>query len=143
MRLWYNDGMRILLIDDDRSLRFVPAAAEVIVARTSAAALKVLEKDIDFWDEVWFDHDLGLLSDGKEDDTLPVLSHFSYLAVQDTPVPVGKLYVHTGNNVGQKALVDGFRRYGYRPIVGVDLKSAFVVPEKDTVVFQRGWDNRV
>lgn len=134
--------MRILLIDDERSLRAVPAEAEVVVARTSAAALKVLEKDIEGWDEVWFDHDLALLPDGTKDTTIPVLNEIAYRWFSENPVRIQKIYIHTGNNVGKATLVNSLRRYGYQVIEGVDLKKAFIITE-ELEVLSRGWVNRV
>ena len=114
---------RILLIDDLRNFRIVPKG-ELVIARTSAEALAILEQQND-WDEIWFDHDLGE-PDGKLDTTMRVVDFLSERAFNDNPVNVGVVYVHTSNTVGRQQILASMKRYGYRAIP-VDAQPVFIV----------------
>jgi hypothetical protein len=106
----------ILLIDDLRVFRIPPPDAEVHIARNSAAALTILQANPHFhWDEIWFDHDLGMVSD-KEDTTLPVADYLSERAFFDSPVSVGTVFIHTSNPVGARVLTTTLQRYGYKTV---------------------------
>lgn len=100
---------RILLIDD---LRDFVDARECVIARTSAEALQILTLGESF-DEIWFDHDLGLLDSGVPDTTMVVVDLLSELAYNGTPYPVGIVYVHTSNPVGGKQIASSLSNYGY------------------------------
>jgi hypothetical protein len=103
------DTTRILLIDDLRDFR---DARDCVVARTSAEALEIL-KLAEAFDEIWFDHDLGLLNNGVPDTTMVVVDFLSELAYNDTPYPVGVVYVHTSNPVGGSQITSSLTNYGY------------------------------
>lgn len=112
---------KILLIDDLRNFR---DNRNCVIARTSAEALEVLNTGQSF-DEIWFDHDLGEL-DGQVDSTMVVVDFLSELAFNDTPYPVGTVYVHTSNPVGRKQIVDSLTRYGYS-VYKVNAPDHFIV----------------
>jgi hypothetical protein len=114
----------VLLIDDLRNFRETPEDANVVIARTSAAALVELEKDV-AWDEIWFDHDLGE-PEGVLDTTMPVVDFLSERAYFDNPVSVNRVIVHTSNSVGRDQITQSLRHYGYSVSV-VDAKTFFIV----------------
>jgi hypothetical protein len=102
----------ILLIDDLRDFRVVLPGHDVTIARTSAAALAILNEKSD-WDEVWLDHDLGLLADGTVDDIMVVVDYFSERAFNDNPVNTPVIYVHSSNPVGVRQMIASLNNYGY------------------------------
>lgn len=107
----------ILLIDDLRVFRALDSDSVVLhVARNSAEALAILKENPEtVWDEIWFDHDLGMV-EGKEDTTLPVADYISERAFFDAPVSVKTLFIHTSNPVGARILSTTFQRYGYKTV---------------------------
>lgn len=106
----------ILLIDDLRVFREIPEDSELHIARTSAEALTILKDNPDkVWDEVWFDHDLGMVDD-KADTTLPVADYIAERAFFDNPISIGKAYIHTSNPVGATTLTTTLQRYGYQTV---------------------------
>jgi hypothetical protein len=107
-------GPAVLVIDDLRSFAF-----DAVYARSSMAALAVLERD-GGWDEVWFDHDLG-----GADTTIPVLDRVAELAFDGTPLRVAQMVVHTSNPAGRATLVRVLRRWGY-DVVCVDAAAHVV-----------------
>jgi hypothetical protein len=106
----------ILLIDDLRVFRHVEADAELHVARNSGEALALLQANPDkHWDEIWFDHDLGIVNDAI-DDSLPVVDYIAERAFFDNPVSVGTAYVQSSNPAGIKAIFATLQRYGYKTV---------------------------
>jgi hypothetical protein len=118
----------ILLIDDLRVFRTPEIDAEIRIARNSAEALTFLQENPDqYWDEIWFDHDLGIVND-KEDTTLPVADYLSERAFFDNPVSVGTVFIHTSNPVGARVLTTTLQRYGYKT-VRVQAEDVFSIDE--------------
>lgn len=106
----------ILLIDDLRVFRRVDTDAELHIARNSAEALAILQANPDkHWDEVWFDHDLGIVND-LIDSTLPVADHIAERAFFDNPVSIGTAYIHTSNPAGARDITVTLQRYGYKTV---------------------------
>lgn len=102
---------KILLIDDLRNFR-VPRATHV--ARTSADALKALEANVGVeWDEIWLDHDLGMLPEGWPDTIMRVVDYFCEQAFNDAPVLVKVIKIHTSNPVGARQMMTSLERFGY------------------------------
>lgn len=87
---------RVLVIDDVRTFDF-PAT----YARTSYEGIKALKENN--YDEVWLDHDLGML-DGTDDTIKRVVLYLEYLAHRGTPYPA-TIVVHTANPVGRNMIV--------------------------------------
>jgi hypothetical protein len=103
--------LKILLIDD---LRFFRDLRNATVARTSAAALTILTSEPEFeWDEIWLDHDLGLLPEGWPDTIMRVVDYFCEQAFNNFPVKVGVIKIHTSNPVGAKQMITSLERFGY------------------------------
>ena len=105
----------ILLIDDLRNFRDPSITAQTTIARTSAQALTFLEESND-WDEIWFDHDLGELTDGRVDSTMVIVDYLCEKAFNDEPVNAGIIYIHTSNPVGAQNIATSLNRYGYRTV---------------------------
>jgi len=103
---------RVLVIDDLRSFRDERVEAEVTYARTSAEALEILN-DGTSYDEIWFDHDLGMIDDDRVDSTMPVVDFLSEMSFNDTPYPVDTVLVHTSNPVGRDNIIRSLSRWGY------------------------------
>jgi hypothetical protein len=93
----------ILLIDDLRDFRAILPGQRVTIARTSAAALTILE-DKDTW---------GELADGTVDDIMVIVDYLSERAFNDNPVNTPIIYVHSSNPVGVRQMVASLTRYGY------------------------------
>lgn len=106
----------ILLIDDLRVFRVAEPDVELHIARNSAEALTILQANPDkHWDEIWFDHDLGMVND-KADTTLPVADYLAERAFFDNHVSVATVFIHTSNPVGARVLTTTFQRYGYKTV---------------------------
>lgn len=103
----------VLLIDDLRDFRSELTPSGLTVARTSEAALNVLERR---WGQIWLDHDLGLKSDGTEDTVMPVVERMCELAFNNRPVDVEVVLVHTSNPAGASTIQKALEAYGYRAI---------------------------
>lgn len=118
---------RVLLIDDLRNFRpgMLAEGTDLRIARTSEEAFEIL-RAVNDWDEIWFDHDLGELPNGRLDTTMGVLDYLAEKAFQGAPVNVGHVYVHTSNSVGRKQIMDSLRRYGYAA-TPVDAAKIFIV----------------
>lgn len=115
---------RTLLIDDLRRFR---DARPATVARTSHEALTILQASPDaVWDEVWLDHDLGLLSSGIPDTIMVIVDYFCERAFNDNPVDVGLIKVHTSNPVGAQQMAVSLERFGYN-IQRVQAEQFFIV----------------
>lgn len=89
MRRW------ILVIDDDK-LSGVPR--EIVHVRTAKAALARL-RDRRFWDEVWFDHDLG-----RGGDVMEVVKFLEDGQVDGTAPSIEQIFVHSMNPVGAEVV---------------------------------------
>lgn len=115
---------RVLLIDDLRDFR---DGRETLIARTSAQALAILAERPEL-DELWLDHDLGQLEDGRVDDVMKVVDFLNGEAAFGEAYPVQVIYVHTSNPVGAQQMMAGLQRYGYRAR-RVNAPDVFIVQE--------------
>lgn len=113
--------MKILLIDDLRNFK---DNRHAVIARNSRAGIEILAKDND-WDEVWLDHDLGIV-DNTIDSIMPVVDFLSEAAFVGEPVNIGRIYIHTSNPVGAKQIMASLTRYGY-DCVKVNASDFFIV----------------
>lgn len=115
----------VLLIDDLRVFRDTPDA-ELHIARTSEEALNLLYSDPNkHWDEVWFDHDLGM-QNGKDDTTMRVADFFAEQSFFGNPISVDKILIHTSNPVGKKNIALTLERWGY-PYQYVQAETYFTI----------------
>lgn len=108
----------ILLIDDLRVFKpdFDLTGMEVHIARTSKEALTLLQDNPEKeWDEIWFDHDLGMV-DGKEDTTLPVVDYLALQTFEGNRITVRTAYIHTSNSAGARDLTTPLQRWGYKTV---------------------------
>lgn len=104
----------ILLIDDLRSFKDSRLASVATVARTLDEGLEAIQSKS--WASVWLDHDLGLSSEGKPEDIMPIIDYVSKMAFFDSPVDVERFYVHTSNTVGGNAMMKSLNAYGYEAV---------------------------
>lgn len=114
--------MDVLLIDDLRDFR---DGRESVIARNSVEALQVLQSG-DSWDEIWLDHDLGIVDIVGIDTVMKVVDFMCEQAYNGSPVKVDTVYVHTSNPVGAKNIMAGLTNYGYN-CVRVNASDFFVV----------------
>lgn len=113
---------QILIVDDLRSLRdnvaidFAERGIEVIVARSSREALRILQDNPNgAFEALYLDHDLGIV-DGQIDTVMPVVDWLSFLAFSKKPLRVATVYVHTSNPIGGMQMVRTLQRYGYNAV---------------------------
>lgn len=105
-----------LFIDDTRD----PITNDWVVARSSTAAIRlVIEKGLPI--EIAFDHDLGVDTSGKTDDTMKFVDWLSNQFIASfIKFPKGFQYsIHSMNPIGARnianrmnAMIDHFGRYG-------------------------------
>lgn len=116
-----------LVIDDLRSFR-VEREGSAVYARTSREGLEALDRCASVGvDNLWLDHDLGLLADGTPDTIMSVVDRLSLLAFNGSPYPVETVFIHTSNPVGRKNIKAALDRWGYRTVVVGDASEVFVV----------------
>lgn len=94
-------GTRILVIDD---LRTFPDLGDVVYARTSAEACKLLFA-VRAWDQVWWDHDLG-----GDDHTMKCVDMLERYYNSDRQTDIGLCVIHTSNPVGGDNLMRVLKR---------------------------------
>lgn len=118
--------MLLLLIDDLRNFReeTLPKG-ELVIARTSAQALSILQASDTYWDQIWFDHDLGETS-GHIDNIMPVIDYIGYVAHIKEMKIADQMIIHSSNPVGVKQMMLSLQNYGYNPI-RVDASKFFIV----------------
>lgn len=113
--------MGLLLIDDLRNFR---DGRKTTVARNSETALQIL-KDNTVWDEIWLDHDLGIV-DNKLDTIMPVVDFLCEQSFLESPVQVAKIFIHTSNPVGAKQMFTSLTQYGY-DCIRVNATEYFII----------------
>ena len=129
-----NTGANILLIDDLRHfkpeiLRSAQPDSYLRICRSSQSAVEVLGTDDRSWDQVWLDHDLGMVN-GEEDTIMAVVDYIVYRHEQGDPLPVENYIIHSSNTVGVKNIAMALSSIG-RNCVIVDAKDFFFVPDED------------
>jgi hypothetical protein len=120
---------RVLVIDDVRSFSF-PA----VYARTVREAEPLLFAHE--WDEVWLDHDLGLLSAAPT--VMPLVNKMERLAYEGTVLPITTVFVHTANPVGRRNIIAALDRW--YTLVSVDAND-YLDPRSPSLMF-RGTANQ-
>ena len=110
--------MKVLVIDDLRSFPDTSAYKGVVYARTSAEAISILEKDTD-WEQIWWDHDLGLVHEtGQVDTTIPVVGYVCLLKHSgEADFSNCQMVIHTANPVGVRNIKQYFDRHGLDSVV--------------------------
>ena len=103
--------MNRLVIDD---LRILGLPGKTIYARNLEQAFAALAKRKK-WDEVWLDHDLGMV-DGREQDIWPIVGFFEQRAQYD-PIQIANLYIITSNPVGAQRMKLALDNIGYSAMV--------------------------
>jgi hypothetical protein len=102
----------IVLIDDERTFKPEVLDGEYLLFKTSAEALTWLESiDRDTQvDQIWFDHDLGMV-DGEPDTTIPVVQRLEEMLFFATAPEIGSIVVHTSNSIGGDRIFGSMKRY--------------------------------
>jgi len=95
--------MKVLVIDDERVFPF-----EATYARSSAEAIDNLSDEQE-WDEVWFDHDLGLGDDAMMIVKWMGLQHITGVRWSDR---IRRAYVHSMNPVGATNIRSRIKDFG-------------------------------
>lgn len=123
----------ILLVDDLRS--FKPSVLEQLdrsepnskiwVRRSSGTAVEELAKDDRVWDQIWLDHDLGMV-DGEDDTTMSVVDYLIFRARIGEPVPVKSFIIHSANPVGVSNIARALDSIGASSVI-VDPADFFEV----------------
>ena len=114
--------MKVLLVDDLRNFR---DGRKSVIARNSVEALAILNSD-NVWDEIWLDHDLGIVDSIGIDTIMSVVDFMCEQAYNETPVEVATVYVHTSNPVGAKQIMSSLQNYGYN-VIRVNAPEFFIV----------------
>ena len=100
-----------ILIDD---LRSFSDHRECQTARTADSGIKALmahrEQTID---ELWLDHDLGMLPDGSDHTIMPVIDYLAEAAYDGIPFRIERIIIHTSNPAGAVKMEATLRRWGY------------------------------
>lgn len=123
----------ILLVDDLRS--FKPSVLEQLdqsepnskiwVRRSSGTAVEELAKDDRVWDQIWLDHDLGMV-DGEDDTTMSVVDYLIFRARIGEPIPVKSFIIHSANPVGVSNIARALDSIGASSVI-VDPADFFEV----------------
>ena len=125
--------MRVLVIDDLRVIS-IPSA-EVEHVRTSREAIERLESAISVderFDEVWFDHDLGVDPQGEIDEAMAVVNWILERCVWERPLPFDRCVIHTSNPPAAETMVRSLGRYfPTRRVVASDYTVATVEPSDE------------
>lgn len=100
----------IVMIDDERS--FKDTNVQAVILRNSKDALDWFDKlpDNAVIDQLWFDHDLGIV-DGEKDSTIPVLRMLEELCFFGKEPEIRQIVVHTSNRVGGDEIEKSMKRY--------------------------------
>lgn len=87
----------------------------LVSSRTSDDALSLLRKHRnEHIAELWLDHDLGMLPDGRDHTTMPVVDALLAAAYDDHPYDIGLILLHTSNPVGAARMHQALAQAHYR-----------------------------
>lgn len=102
----------IILIDDERSFKKKFQQDGTVVLRNSTEALQWLKNANQnaTIDQIWFDHDLGIVN-GEIDTIIPVLRYLENNLSFKNCLKIKEAIVHTSNPVGGKELYDSMSRF--------------------------------
>jgi hypothetical protein len=111
---WYPLVMRsVLVIDDVRRFRF-----DCAYARTVAQAVSLLE---DSWDEVWFDHDLGL-----GETVRPAVVWIEEQIANGVRPEIAQVVIHSSNPTGVRWIYQALRQHYPTRVVSADELRAYL-----------------
>lgn len=99
----------VVLIDDERS--FI-SPIDALVIRNSADALVWLDttNPETHIDQLWLDHDLGLVN-GQKDSIIPFVRKLEELCVWDEAPQITEVVVHTSNSIGGDEIVASLKNH--------------------------------
>lgn len=102
----------IVLFDDERTFKTSVLNGDYILLKTSSEALTWLKSSspTTVVDQLWFDHDLGLVN-GVKETTIPFLRELEERHYQGTAPDIREVVVHTSNSVGGDQIEKSMRRY--------------------------------
>lgn len=105
--------MKILVIDDQRIFDFglKGRTDTVIHCTTTQAGLQYLY-NLQPWDQVWLDHDMGEDSEGSGTDLVNKIESDDKLEIEPKP-NVGRFFVHSFNPVGTERMLRVLAALGY------------------------------
>lgn len=105
--------MKILVIDDQRIFDFgLKGRTDTVVhCTTTQAGLQYLY-NLQPWDQVWLDHDMGLESEGSGTDLVKRIENDDKLDIEPKP-DVGRFFIHSFNPVGSEVMLRVLGSLGY------------------------------
>lgn len=105
--------MKILVIDDQRIFDFglKGRTDTVIHCTTTQAGIQYLY-NLQPWDQVWLDHDMGLESEGSGTDLVKKIESDDKLDIEPKP-DVGRFFIHSFNPVGSEVMLSVLGALGY------------------------------
>jgi hypothetical protein len=103
----------VLVIDDVRRFRF-----DCAYARTVAQAVSLLE---DPWDEVWFDHDLGL-----GETVRPAVVWIEEQIANGVRPEIAQVVIHSSNPTGVRWIYQALRQHYPTRVVSADELRAYL-----------------
>lgn len=139
-------GTNILLVDDLRHFKaeaidpvFNPGGGAfeeqgyLRICRSSQSAVETLGTDRRSWDQIWLDHDLGIVN-GAEDTTMPVIDYIVWRHEQGDPISVGSYVIHSSNGVGVQNIAMALSAIGEDSVI-VNARDFLYVPEESQNAF--------
>lgn len=102
----------IVLIDDERTFKPSILADDYVLFKTVSEALEWLDTTtVDtVVDQLWFDHDLGLV-DGVKETVMPFVRKLEERCFEGTAPVIRGVIVHTTNAPGGKDIMAAMSRY--------------------------------
>lgn len=102
----------IVLIDDERTFKPSVLSEDYVLFKTVTEAIEWLDTTtVDtVVDQLWFDHDLGLV-DGVKETVIPFLRKLEERCFEGTAPVIREVIVHTTNAPGGKDIVAAMSRY--------------------------------
>lgn len=102
----------IVLIDDERTFKPSVLDGDYLLFKTSAEAvswLTSLDRETQI-EQIWFDHDLGIV-EGQKDTVMPFVHQLEEMLFLATAPEIKQVVVHTSNNVGGDRIFYSMRRF--------------------------------
>lgn len=115
-----------VLIDDLRSFKEPQAEDLILRSLEEATAWLIQLNHSDTVQELWLDHDLGLVA-GEKETIMPFVNELEKAFFFEQAPLVGRVFVHTSNSVGGSAMVAALKNYV--PIQRVYAGDFFTVEE--------------